>query len=308
MVNEPVHTSVGNLEDEVDQLALKAEALSISHSDIVSTNTDTNSKTAATETEVTEEIPSIATDDSIATPIIASYVPYFSNYMLVDTVQKVIDAIQLIRRYKFIAIDLEGIELCREGRISIVQITSRENFVYLFDITTLQESAFDNGLKDLLEDVDISKVFFDLRSDCDALFHQYHARPRNVLDCQIAFMKAPEQRRSRFNIGFRKALLATEVLTAKKREKMASIKEAGCKLFAPELGGSYEVFDMRPLPPELLDYLVTDVVVLLDLLDEQLRLSGLSMHMLGKLSEARMNKTIDSPETPKGKQMAIKDF
>jgi exonuclease 3'-5' domain-containing protein 1 len=294
-VSEETHRSVSD--DEVDQLTAQAASLSITTSSSATTTTTTI--TTDTDTTTAEVINSNSP---------SSYVPYFTNYLLVDTVEKVVDAIVAIRKYKFIAIDLEGVDLCREGRVSIIQITSRENFVYLFDITTLKEKAFEHGLKSLLEDVTVGKVFFDLRADCDALFHQFQVHPKNVLDCQIAFMKAPEQRRSRFNIGFRKALLVTGVLSAKQREKMAAIKEAGNKLFSPEHGGSYEVFDARPLAPELLDYLVTDVVVLLDLLEEQLRLSGLSMYMLEKFSDTRMQKTINSVETPKGRQMAIKDF
>lgn len=295
--------------DDVDQLSLKTTSLSIN----ISSTTDTTISNIIIEekTDTDDSKAKESTDDDSEANdnvFIPSYVPFFNNYLLVDTIQKVIDSVAELRLCTMIAIDLEGIELCRDGRVSIIQITSRANFVYLFDITTLKQSAFDHGLKSLIEDITIGKVFFDLRADCDALFHQFQVLPKNVLDCQIAYMKAPEQRRSRFNIGFRKALLATQVLTLKKREKMAAIKEAGCKLFAPELGGSYEVFDARPLAHELLDYLVTDVVVLLDLLDEQLRLSGLSMYMLQKLSDTRMHKTINSIETPKGRHMAIKDF
>ena len=40
---------------------------------------------------------------------------------------------------------------------------------------------------------------------------------------------------------------------------VASIKERGVALFAPELGGSYDVFLERLLRPEIVDYCCADV-------------------------------------------------
>jgi exonuclease 3'-5' domain-containing protein 1 len=44
-----------------------------------------------------------------------------------------------------------------------------------------------------------------------------------------------------------------------------AVKEAGVKLFAPEKGGSYEVFEKRPLDPRILAYCAQDVALLPDL-------------------------------------------
>lgn len=44
-----------------------------------------------------------------------------------------------------LAIDLEGVDLCRHGRISIVQIfADTSNIIWLVDITTLGRLAFDH--------------------------------------------------------------------------------------------------------------------------------------------------------------------
>jgi exonuclease 3'-5' domain-containing protein 1 len=50
-----------------------------------------------------------------------------------------------IGRQPTLAIDLEGVNLCRQGRISIVQIfADTSNVIWLIDITTLGREAFDH--------------------------------------------------------------------------------------------------------------------------------------------------------------------
>ena len=231
-----------------------------------------------------------------------------TDYLLVDTIEKVRMATNELLSSKHISIDIEGVNLSRVGKISIIQIATVSKFVYLFDITKLQKDAFANGLKDILESPSIAKVFFDVRTDCDALYHQFQILPNNVLDCQIAFMRAPERRFSRYNIGFKRALQSTDTITNEQEKEMTRIKEEGRKLFAPELGGSFAVFDQRPIPSILLDYLITDTVILLDLLQEQLVLSGLTEYKLNKISEKRMKRAIYAEKAATGRQMARRDI
>jgi exonuclease 3'-5' domain-containing protein 1 len=63
------------------------------------------------------------------------------------------------------AIDLEGVDLCREGRLSTMQIyPDHSSFVWIVDVTTLKATAFDEkddkgrNLRQLLEDKNIKKV------------------------------------------------------------------------------------------------------------------------------------------------------
>lgn len=231
-----------------------------------------------------------------------------SDYLLVDTIDKIKVAVKDLLSSKYISVDIEGVNLCRDGRISIIQVATTSKFVYLFDITKLRHDAFIYGLKEVLESSTITKVFFDIRADSDTLYHQFKVLPNNVLDCQVAFMRAPERRFSRYNIGFKRALQCTDCITNEQEREMIRIKEEGRRLFAPEFGGSFEVFDQRPIPPILLDYLITDTIVLLDLLQEQLILSGLTEYKLAKISEKRMKRAIYGDRAATGKQMARRDI
>ena len=67
---------------------------------------------------------------------------------------------------------LEGQLVSRVGRLGFVCVSTRED-IFLFDILSLGGGAFDYGLKSILQDEKIMKVFHDVRQPSDMLFHQY---------------------------------------------------------------------------------------------------------------------------------------
>ena len=84
---------------------------------------------------------------------------------MIDTLSACITAVQQLSREPEIAIDIEGVNLSRTGKISLVQIADNKCNVYLFDITQLGEKAFHaGGLARLLEDRAVLKVIFDGRT------------------------------------------------------------------------------------------------------------------------------------------------
>lgn len=90
-------------------------------------------------------------------------------------------------------LDLEGINLCRNGSISIIQVYQcQENRVYLIDVHTLGAAAFSTTgtdgvttLKSVLENPSIPKAFFDVRNDSDALYNLFNVYLRGVVDVQL---------------------------------------------------------------------------------------------------------------------------
>lgn len=92
-----------------------------------------------------------------------------------------------------IYVDLEGVKLSRHGSISIITIyVKRSNIVYLIDVHTLAAACSTttgtNGittLKTIFEDRKITKVFFDVRNDSDALYAQYRVLLAGVIDLQL---------------------------------------------------------------------------------------------------------------------------
>lgn len=79
-------------------------------------------------------------------------------------------------RFPAIFIDLKGVQVSRQGSVSILQIyLASANETFLFDVHTLGRHVFDTAmkggstLKSLLESTVILKVAFDVRNDSDAL-------------------------------------------------------------------------------------------------------------------------------------------
>jgi len=88
-------------------------------------------------------------------------------------------------------IDLEGVNLSRQGSISILQIhVAPKNKSYLIDIHGLGSKAFDTGerdytLRSVLQSASIPKVFFDVRNDSDALFSHFGMALAGIVDLQV---------------------------------------------------------------------------------------------------------------------------
>ena len=176
-----------------------------------------------------------------------------------------------------VAVDLEGLRLCRHGPIALAQLclSSDLHTTYVLDITRLGFHAFNTctfegvSLRRIFEDAQIRKCFFDPRNDCDALYHQFSIAPVGVFDLQTAEVALRRSRglNVRYVQGLFRCLSSQQnFLSDKQREFAQLVNEAGKKLFEPEFGGSYEVFTQRPLHPSILVYASHDVRYLIPLM------------------------------------------
>lgn len=179
-------------------------------------------------------------------------------------------------------VDLEGVKLSRHGSISILQIYVRPlNQTYLVDVYILGETAFrtpgaaGRTLRDVLEDAEVPKVFFDVRRDSDALFSHFDVRLAGVVDVQLMeFATRPvplpddwldicEGLGSKTYLsGLAKCVEQDSGQSPAERAAWTANKQRGRRLFEPELGGSYAVFNKRPLSEEVRHYCVQDVRIL----------------------------------------------
>ncbi|KAL2830835.1 ribonuclease H-like domain-containing protein [Aspergillus cavernicola] len=165
-------------------------------------------------------------------------------------------------------VDLEGINLSRHGSISIMQIFSLpRNEVYLIDVHTLGQEAFSHPstsgrtLKGILEDENIQKAFFDVRNDSDALYAHFGVHLAGIQDIQLLELTTRSGSR-RFINGLARCIERDAGLTWSEASGWKDIKDNGRQLFAPERGGSYEVFNARPLSEAIIKYCSQDVRIL----------------------------------------------
>ena len=196
----------------------------------------------------------------------------------VDTVQtlaNVLDGLgDLTSPTPALFFDLEGNNLCRHGTVSILQMLVKpQQHVYLIDILTLGSQAFTTSgsessltLKAILESSAIPKVFFDVRNDSDALYGHFGIHLTNVEDLQLMELATRYGHRRYIN-GLARCIERDGGMSLSAKTKWSLAKRQGHSLFDPQVGGSYAVFDQRPLSDVVRDYCVQDVLLLPNLWD-----------------------------------------
>ncbi|KAH8621997.1 ribonuclease H-like domain-containing protein [Alternaria alternata] len=188
---------------------------------------------------------------------------------LIDTCTAVASLVESIfdlpKHPPSIYVDLEGINLSRQGTISVLQLfILPTNRTYIVDIHTLGDAAFltcaTNGktLKSILESDTIPKAFFDVRNDSDALYSHFDIGLAGICDIQLMELATRSFSKRCVN-GLARCMERDLSMTTREKQIWMSTKETGIKLFAPERGGSYEVFNIRPMPEAIRQYCMQDV-------------------------------------------------
>lgn len=178
----------------------------------------------------------------------------------------------------FLAVDFEGVKLCRNGPLCLVQLTCSDDpmLVYVLDVHVLGKRAFSlhtqagTSMKGLLENERVLKVWFDPRNDIDALFHQFDIFPRGIFDLQLAEVAVRRSRGLQVNYvqGLGKCLGQCEALSTEQKTFAEKINGLGKALFEPSYGGDYAVFQKRPLDPVILVYAAHDARHMLALYEQ----------------------------------------
>lgn len=166
-------------------------------------------------------------------------------------------------------IDLEGISLSPHGSISIVTVyVLPRQHIYLVDVHALGAGAFDTAAADgttfmtILESPNITKVFFDVRNDSDALHAHFGIKLRSIEDAQLMENASRPAGRRRFVNGLDRCIDRDSGATPPQKRTWQATKEKGFTIFHPSKGGSYEAFNARPLNADLETYCVNDVLFL----------------------------------------------
>lgn len=165
-------------------------------------------------------------------------------------------------------IDLEGCQLGRHGSISIMSIYAPpKKRIYLIDIYRLGAEAFSTvnsdgkSLKTILESSVIMKVLFDVRHDSDALFSHYGICIDGIRDVQLMELgtrTGPKE----FLAGLAACVEKDSTISATEKKTWEITKGNTRRLYDPALGGRYEIFNDRPIRPEIVRYCAGDVALL----------------------------------------------
>jgi exonuclease 3'-5' domain-containing protein 1 len=188
--------------------------------------------------------------------------------IIVSTIENIPAAVQAIAREFEIAVDCEGVDLSRTGKLCLLQVGLTNGTVYIFDITLLGSQAFNvsagnTSLKVILESSAILKIMFDLRNDSEALYHQYGVSLNNAFDVQLSELaiRRTTGGQTKFLNGLQRVIenhLEVDQTTM-------ALKASLTKRFSSKNGFDIGMWDRRPLEPNALEYAAADVRLLFPL-------------------------------------------
>jgi exonuclease 3'-5' domain-containing protein 1 len=204
----------------------------------------------------------------------------------VDTKEKVCDMVNALIALPVdepnIAVDLEGKSLGRHGPLYIAIVHNyKAAHTYIVDVHHLQDDAVEacgtdetKTLTTILESDEIPKLFYDIRQDSDALYHQFGVELDGVLDVQLFKLVAASRSYeypAQWRTGLYKAIYSSIDMTIEDQNKWMAVKRIGKQLWNPDQGGSWDRITERKKCKAIIEYCLVDVVHLRTLYRKALR-------------------------------------
>ena len=179
-----------------------------------------------------------------------------------DAIERAVESSESGRR---VAIDCEGINLCRVGTVEVVSLCFDDatyegmdsKTIFLVDLNSKSDSALledrITALRQLFESETVAKIIHDCRMDCDALYHLHIISLNNIHDTSCFHGTS--------DIGLND-LLAYHALSPN-ATRDGSVYGANPKFWAT-----------RPMTSQMMQWASADVEKLLLLADRQLQRRG----------------------------------
>ena len=185
-------------------------------------------------------------------------------------------------------LDAEGRSLGRSGTLALLQIYNLpQDETYLVDIHVLKAAAFDHlhpaaggmSLRDILEDVNIPKVFFAIANDAGALFVNYNIKLDAVIDVQIMAHIAKSKRLAPDQLGLAECIKEDAGFDPTKLAEWEADKKIDKTMYIYGKGGNPNIWHKRPLSPKMVSYAAGDVTVLPTLVYKYVEIMSLTQWM-----------------------------
>ncbi|CAG2233182.1 EGL [Mytilus edulis] len=180
-----------------------------------------------------------------------------NNVEIIKESERCLRVVDQLSKCDFIAMDAEGINLGKDGPLTLLQIGTVDDKVYLFDIAS-NKDLFRNGkLKEILQSENLVKVIHSCSGDSAALYHQFGVRLKNVFDTQVAHLVISENKGRRLPPSMKLSDVCqmysddAQPLEQKDKVKIRWTKEDG------------ELWARRPLTTEMIEYASNDVTALI---------------------------------------------
>ncbi|CAC5368061.1 EXD1 [Mytilus coruscus] len=180
-----------------------------------------------------------------------------NNVEIITDTDKCLPIVEHLSMFDFIALDAEGINLGKEGPLTLLQIGTVDDKVYLFDIASNKDLFWKGKLKDILQSKKLVKVIHACAGDSAALYHQFGIKLMNVFDTQVADLVISENKGRRLP----PSLKLSDV--CQKYSDNAQPLDQKYKLKVKWTNEDGELWARRPLTAEMIEYASNDVTALI---------------------------------------------
>lgn len=165
-----------------------------------------------------------------------------------------------LRREKLVAMAAEGINVGREGPLTLLQLGTCSGYVYIFDILENRDLMLVGRLRQLLEDVDIIKVVHDVSNVSAALYFQFATSLANVFDTQVAHHLIEEHQGRRLPAGMKLSDICLQYTDDTDKMHTYDWRTDSKQVWMAMVGNFWA---MRPLTPDMIEFAAGDVIVLI---------------------------------------------
>ncbi|CAC5391152.1 EXD1 [Mytilus coruscus] len=175
-----------------------------------------------------------------------------NNVEIIKETDKCLRIVDALSKYDFIAMDAEGINLGKDGPLTLLQIGTVDDKVYLFDIASNKDLFKKGKLKDILQSENLVKVIHSCAGDSAALYHQFGIKLKNVAHLVIS-----ENKGRRLPPSMKLSDVCQMYSdNAQPLDQKDKVKIKWTK-------GDGELWARRPLTAEMIEYASNDVTALI---------------------------------------------
>jgi ribonuclease D len=167
------------------------------------------------------------------------------------------DLVKAFEGASIVALDIEGVDLSRDGQISLVQLAASPESCFLLDLLKkTKDDPLVNWLRIILESNDILKVIHDCRIDADALRHILGIELRNIHDTSCWHFKLTGKE----DVNLNTVLTENSIRPNVKRDSSVYAR-------------NHAFWATRPLTPTMIEWAVGDIQFMFELYTRQIEAS-----------------------------------